>query len=75
MLASTSNWPVFVSTALCSTAHSSGVSRPVLLQRAIQPGAGAFADGLSACGADVEAGCGAICAAFGAPLALGVCCA
>jgi len=52
MLTSTISCPVLLSTAVCSTAHSSGASRLGLPQRAIQPGGGGvFGCAASACGA------------------------
>ena len=39
-LIKTINWPVLVSTAVCSATHSSGASRLTLAHRATQPGAG-----------------------------------
>jgi hypothetical protein len=49
MLTSTINCPVWLRTAVCSIAHSSGALRLALVQRAIQPGCGAaLAGGASA---------------------------
>src|SRR5436309_14294797 len=72
MLTAITTWPVRGSTALCSTAHSSGASRLMLAQRAVQPGAGGLfcaAPFAASVGAAAGAGAGgAVCADFGAAL-------
>src|SRR5580765_9049313 len=71
MLINTISWPVFVSTAVCSSAQSSDVVRLALVHRATQPGGGdAFAAAASAGEAD---GAGVACAGGAALLALGAC--